>query len=85
MSDLVFAPQQVVLLIIDAGAHKVHAVVLYSEVEISKPEHQPGPRQGQSGRKDSKRKQSKNVKKNKKIKAFTLKKINMEILDKYTN
>lgn len=37
------------------------------------------------GRKDSKRKQSKNVKKNKKIKAFTLKKINMEILDKYTN
>lgn len=37
------------------------------------------------GRKDSKRKQSKNVKKKSKKKAFTLKKINIEILDKYTN
>lgn len=41
-SHLVFAPQQVVGLIVDAGADKVHAVVLDSEVEISKPENQPG-------------------------------------------
>lgn len=47
MSNLVFAPQQVVGLIVDTGADKVHAMVLNSEVEISKPEHQPGPREGQ--------------------------------------
>lgn len=46
MSDLVFAPEQVVGLIVDAGADKVHAVVLNSEVEISKPEHQPGIERG---------------------------------------
>lgn len=34
-------------MIVDTGADKVHAVVLNSEVEISKPEHQPGPRRGQ--------------------------------------
>lgn len=39
--NLVFAPQQVVGLIVDAGADKVHAVVLDSEVEISKPENKP--------------------------------------------
>lgn len=37
---LVFAPQQAVVLLVDAGADKVHAVVLNSEVEISKPENQ---------------------------------------------
>lgn len=31
-SDLVFAPQEAVGLIVDAGANKVHAVVLNSEV-----------------------------------------------------
>lgn len=46
VSNLVFAPQQVVVLIVDTGADKVHAVVLNSEVEISKPEHQPGPERG---------------------------------------
>lgn len=49
MSNLVFAPQQFVGLIVDAGANKVHAVVLNSEVEIPEPEHQPGPREGQRG------------------------------------
>lgn len=44
--NLIVAPQQVVGLIADAGANKVHAVVLYSEVEISKPEHQPGHKHG---------------------------------------
>lgn len=47
MSNLVFAPQQVVGLIVDTGADKVHAMVLNSEVEISKPEHQPARREGQ--------------------------------------
>lgn len=42
LPDLVFAPQQAVVLIIDAGADEVHAVVLNSEVKISKPEHHPG-------------------------------------------
>lgn len=37
---LVFAPQQAVVLLVDAGADKVHAVVLNSEVEIAKPENQ---------------------------------------------
>lgn len=40
-SHLVFAPQQIVVLIGDTGADKVHAMVLNSEVEISEPEHQP--------------------------------------------
>ncbi len=47
VSYLVFAPQQAVGLIVDTGADEVHAVVLNSKVEISKPEHQPAPRQGQ--------------------------------------
>lgn len=37
---LVFAPQQAVVLLVDADADKVHPVVLNSEVEISKPENQ---------------------------------------------
>lgn len=73
MSDLVFAPQQVVLLIIDAGAHKVHAVVLYSEVEISKPEHQPGPRQGQRREKGQQEKAVEKCKKKNKKKSIYIK------------
>ena len=46
LSNLVFAPQQVVGLIVDAGADKVQAVVLDSEIEISKPEDQSGLREG---------------------------------------
>lgn len=42
LPDLVFAPQKAVVLIIDAGADEVHAVVLNSEVKVSKPEHHPG-------------------------------------------
>lgn len=41
-SDLVFTPQQAVVVVCDAGADEVHAVVLNSKVEISKPEHHPG-------------------------------------------
>lgn len=40
---LVFAPQEVVGPLVDAGADKVHPVVLNPEVEIPEPEHQPGP------------------------------------------
>lgn len=42
VSHLVFGPQQAVVLIVDARADEVHAVVLNSEVEISEPEQQPG-------------------------------------------
>lgn len=41
-SDLVFTPQQAVVVVFDAGADEVHAVVLDSKVKISKPEHHPG-------------------------------------------
>lgn len=42
VSDLVFTPQQAVVVVLDAGADEVHAVVLNSKVKISKPEHHPG-------------------------------------------
>lgn len=42
VSDLVFTPQQAVVVVFDAGADEVHAVVLNSKVKISKPEHHPG-------------------------------------------
>lgn len=42
VSDLVFTPQQAVVVVFDAGAYEVHAMVLNPEVKISKPEHHPG-------------------------------------------
>lgn len=47
VSNLVFAPQQAVGLIVNTGADKVHAVILNPEVEISEPEHQPASGQEQ--------------------------------------
>lgn len=41
-SNLVFTPQQAVVVVFDAGTDEVHAVVLDSEVKIPKPEHHPG-------------------------------------------
>lgn len=49
MSNLVFAPEQLVGLVVDTGVHKVHVVVLDAEVQIPKPDDQPGPRQRQRG------------------------------------
>lgn len=41
LSYLVLAPEQVVGLVVNTGAHVVHAVVMDAEVEIPKPEDQP--------------------------------------------
>lgn len=41
VSDLVFTPQQAIVVVFDAGADEVHAMVLNSKVKISEPEHHP--------------------------------------------
>lgn len=52
VSNLVFAPQQAERLVVDTGADEVHAVVLNSEVKISKPEDQPEPRERERAERD---------------------------------